>query len=456
LGFIEKNMELFEEDKSGVSSGQPRPLADRMRPKDISEILGQDHLLGEGAPLKVAIESRKIPSMILWGPPGSGKTTIASVIARSVETRFIFFSAVTSGIKDARQVVNEAEKEWLHYHKQAILFVDEIHRFNKAQQDFFLPHVEKGVIILIGATTENPSFEVISPLLSRCTVFTLNMLTAGDIKKLLKRALEDKERGLGDYPNPVHDDVLDYLAEISDGDARRGLSYLEILTAHFSEEGAEINVDSVGKILQKKTMLYDKSGEEHYNLISALHKSVRGSDVDASLYWLARMLESGEDPMYLARRLVRMAVEDIGVADPNALTIALNAKEAYHFLGTPEGELALAECVVYLATAPKSNRIYTAFQKVQRAVRENPSEPVPLHIRNAPTGLMKDLGYGKDYKYAHDYEDAFIDQEYLPESMKHNKFYTPSAMGFEKKIEERMAWWEKKKKELSRKDQSEE
>ncbi|NIP41460.1 MAG: replication-associated recombination protein A [candidate division Zixibacteria bacterium] len=448
-------MGLFEEDMSGVSSGQPRPLADRMRPRDISEILGQDHLLGEGAPLKVAIESRKVPSMILWGPPGSGKTTIASVIARTVETRFIFFSAVTSGIKHARQVVNEAEKEWLHYHKQAILFVDEIHRFNKAQQDFFLPHVEKGVIILIGATTENPSFEVISPLLSRCTVFTLNMLAAGDIKKLLKRALKDKERGLGDYPNKVPEDVLDYLAAISDGDARRGLSYLEMLTAHFSEEGAEINVDSVGKILQKKTMLYDKSGEEHYNLISALHKSVRGSDVDASLYWLARMLESGEDPMYLARRLVRMAVEDIGVADPNALTIALNAKEAYHFLGTPEGELALAECVVYLATAPKSNRIYTAFGRVQQAVRENPSEPVPLHIRNAPTGLMKDLGYGKDYKYAHDYEEAFIDQEYLPESLKHKKFYTPSAMGFEKKIEERMAWWEKKKKELSRKDQSE-
>jgi putative ATPase len=369
LSFIEAVMELFEDDKTGVSSGQPRPLADRMRPRNISEVLGQDHLLGEGAPLKVAIESRQIPSMILWGPPGSGKTTIATVIAKTVETRFIFFSAVTSGIKDARIVVNEAEKEWQHYNKQAILFVDEIHRFNKAQQDFFLPHVEKGVIILIGATTENPSFEVISPLLSRCTVFTLNMLTAGDIKKLLKRALADKERGLGDYPNQILEDVLDYLASISDGDARRGLSYLEIITAHFSEKGAEINMKAVGKILQKKTMLYDKSGEEHYNLISALHKSVRGSDVDASLYWLARMLESGEDPMYLARRLVRMAVEDIGVADPNALTIALNAKEAYHFLGSPEGDLALAECVVYLATAPKSNKIYAAFNAVNLSGR---------------------------------------------------------------------------------------
>ncbi len=446
-------MELFEDDKAGISSGQPRPLADKMRPQDISEVLGQDHLLGEGAPLKVAIESRQIPSMILWGPPGSGKTTIATVIAKTVETRFIFFSAVTSGIKDARLVVNEAEKEWQHYNKQAILFVDEIHRFNKAQQDFFLPHVEKGVIILIGATTENPSFEVISPLLSRCTVFTLNMLTAGDIKRLLKRALTDKERGLGDYPNQIPEDVLDYLASISDGDARRGLSYLEMITAHFSEKDAEINMEAVGKILQKKTMLYDKSGEEHYNLISALHKSVRGSDVDASLYWLARMLESGEDPMYLARRLVRMAVEDIGVADPNALTIALNAKEAYHFLGSPEGDLALAECVVYLATAPKSNKIYAAFNAVKRAVKDNPSEPVPLHIRNAPTGLMKDLGYGKDYKYAHDFADAFVDQEYLPESLKGKKFYTPSNMGFEKKIAERMAWWQKKKKESKNKSE---
>ncbi|MBD3218058.1 MAG: AAA family ATPase [candidate division Zixibacteria bacterium] len=446
-------MELFEDDKTGISSGQPRPLADKMRPRNISEVLGQNHLLGEGAPLKVAIESRQIPSMILWGPPGSGKTTIATVIAKTVETRFIFFSAVTSGIKDARLVVNEAEKEWQHYNKQAILFVDEIHRFNKAQQDFFLPHVEKGVIILIGATTENPSFEIISPLLSRCTVFTLNMLTGGDIKKLLKRALADKERGLGDYPNQIPDDVLDYLASISDGDARRGLSYLEMITAHFSEKGAEINMEAVGKILQKKTMLYDKSGEEHYNLISALHKSVRGSDVDASLYWLARMLESGEDPMYLARRLVRMAVEDVGVADPNALTIALNAKETYHFLGSPEGDLALAECVVYLATAPKSNKIYAAFNAVKRAVKDNPSEPVPLHIRNAPTGLMKDLGYGRDYKYAHDYDDAFVDQEYLPERLTGRKFYTPSNMGFEKKIAERMAWWQKKKKELGKKGQ---
>jgi putative ATPase len=448
-------MELFEDDKAGISSGQPRPLADRMRPRNISEILGQDHLLGDGAPLKVAIESRKIPSMILWGPPGSGKTTIATAIAKTVETRFIFFSAVTSGIKDARLVVNEAEKEWQHYNKQAILFVDEIHRFNKAQQDFFLPHVEKGVIILIGATTENPSFEVISPLLSRCTVFTLNMLCAGDIKKLLKRALSDKEQGLGGYPNKMPEDVLDYLAAISDGDARRGLTYLEIISAHFSEEGAEINMESVGKILQKKTMLYDKSGEEHYNLISALHKSVRGSDVDASLYWLARMLESGEDPMYLARRLVRMAVEDIGIADPNALTLALNAKEAYHFLGSPEGELALAECVIYLATAPKSNRIYTAFKSVQKTIKENPSEPVPFHIRNAPTGLMKDLGYGKDYKYAHDYEDAFMEQEYLPDSLRGKKFYTPSGMGFEKKIAERIAWWQKKKRESGHKDQAE-
>ncbi len=446
-------MELFDDENPEVSSGQPRPLADRMRPRTISDILGQDHLLGKGGPLRVAIESRKIPSMILWGPPGSGKTTIASVIARSVETRFIFFSAVTSGIKDARAVINAAEKEWLHYNKQVILFIDEIHRFNKAQQDFFLPFVEKGVIILIGATTENPSFEVIGPLLSRCTVFTLKMLSAADIKTVLKRALADKKRGLGNYSNEIPENVLDYLASISDGDARRGLSFLEQITSHFSEKGAEIDLDSVSKVLQKKTLLYDKAGEEHYNLISALHKSVRGSDVDASLYWLARMLESGEDPMYLARRMVRMAIEDIGLADPNALVIAINARETYHFLGSPEGELALAECVVYLASAPKSNHIYAAFNKVRETIRQNPSEPVPLHIRNAPTNLMKDLGYGKDYRYAHDYEDAYVYQEYLPESLRNKKFYTPSNMGFEKKIAERMAWWEQKKKEAKENEQ---
>jgi len=402
-------MELFEDKESGIIGDQPKPLPERMRPRTLADIIGQKHLLGQGAPLRVAIEKRKIPSMILWGPPGSGKTTIASVIARTVESRFVFFSAVNSGLKEARVVISEAEKEWLHYHKQVILFIDEIHRFNKAQQDFFLPYVEKGVIILIGATTENPSFEVISPLLSRCQVFTLNLLTPEDIKSLIIRALKDSEYGLGESGLEIPEDVLDYLA--------------------------------------KKTLLYDKSGEEHYNLISALHKSVRGSDVDAALYWLARMLASGEDPMYLARRLVRMAIEDIGVADPNALTVALSAREAYHFLGSPEGELALAECVVYLATAPKSNRIYDAFGKVKKAVMNNPSEPVPLHIRNAPTGLMKNLGYGDGYKYAHDYDDAFVDQDYLPDSLKGKKFYTPSNMGFEKKIAERIAWWQKKKRE---------
>ena len=440
-------MELFDEDINAIRADQPRPLAEKMRPLKLADVIGQDHLLGRGAPLRVAIEKRRIPSMILWGPPGSGKTTIASVIAKSVEGRFVFFSAVTSGIKEARQVIAEAEKEWIHYHRQVILFVDEIHRFNKAQQDFFLPHVEKGVIILIGATTENPSFEVISPLLSRCQVYTLKLLSQEDITTLLKRALEDTERGLGGKNLKLSDEVLEYLAGISDGDARRGLSYLELLSDHYGSSEEDITVESVSKVIQRKAMLYDKNGEEHFNLISALHKSVRGSDVDAALYWLARMLESGENPMYLARRLVRMAVEDIGIADPNALTIALAAKETFHFLGPPEGELALAECVIYLATAPKSNRVYDAFNRVQRAVRENPSLPVPLHIRNAPTGLMKNLGYGEGYKYAHDYEDAFIDQEYLPEELQGKKFYTPSDMGFEKKIAERMAWWEKKKKE---------
>jgi putative ATPase len=441
-------MELFEDQEPGIIGDQPKPLAERMRPRTLADVIGQEHLLGPGAPLRVAIEKRKIPSMILWGPPGSGKTTIAWVIARTVETRFIFFSAVSSGLKEARVVISEAEKEWLHYHKQVILFIDEIHRFNKAQQDFFLPHVEKGVIILIGATTENPSFEVISPLLSRCQVFTLNLLTAEEIKALIIRALKDSEYGLGKSGLEIPEDVLDYLAKIADGDARRGLSYTELIASHFGEGSEDITLESVTKVLQKKTLLYDKSGEEHYNLISALHKSVRGSDVNAALYWLARMLESGEDPMYLARRMVRMAVEDIGVADPSALTVALAAKDAFHFLGSPEGELALAECVVYLATAPKSNRIYAAFGKVKKAVMDNPTEPVPLHIRNAPTGLMKNLGYGDGYKYAHDYDDAYIDQDYLPDSLKGKNFYTPSNMGFEKKIAERIAWWEKKKQEM--------
>ena len=444
-------MELFDEKEAEPVSGQPKPLAERMRPVKLDDILGQDHLLGDGAPLKVAIEKRKIPSMILWGPPGSGKTTIASVIAKTVKTRFIFFSAVTSGIKDARAIINLAEKEWLHYHNQVILFIDEIHRFNKAQQDFFLPHVEKGVIILIGATTENPSFEVIGPLLSRCQVFTLNRLTSDDIKILLKRTLADRDKGLGEKKMEFSEDILDYLANTADGDARRGLSYLELLHSHFGDKKDKISLDSVNRILQKKTLLYDKSGEEHYNLISALHKSVRGSDVDAALYWLARMLESGEDPMYLARRLVRMAVEDIGVADPNALAVALSAKDAYHFLGSPEGELALAECTVYLATAPKSNRIYDAFGKAKQAVLDNPSEPVPMHIRNAPTDLMKNLGYSQGYKYAHDYDDVYAVQEYLPACLKGKRFYQPSKMGFEKKIAERMAWWERKKRESKKK-----
>jgi len=447
-------MELFEKEPEDNPIGQPQPLAERMRPRKLEDIIGQDHLLGQGAPLRVAIESGKVPSMILWGPPGSGKTTIASVIARHVDFRFVFFSAVSSGIKDARKVINEAEKEWLHYNKQLILFIDEIHRFNKAQQDFFLPHVEKGVIILIGATTENPSFEVIRPLLSRCQVFTLNLLTEDDIRNIMNRVLKDKDRGLGDYPNPIPDDVIEYLSQVADGDARRALSYLELIASHFNQPGEKIDMENVSRVLQKKTLHYDKSGEEHYNIISALHKSVRGSDVDAALYWLVRMLESGEDPLYVARRLVRMAVEDIGTADPNALLIALNARDAYHFLGSPEGDLALAECTIYLATAPKSNRVYMAYNKVKRAVHDNPSLPVPVHIRNAPTSLMKDLGYGKDYKYAHDYDDAFVDQDYLPDDLKERKFYTPSQMGFEKKIAERIAWWNEKRKEARQKKDS--
>jgi putative ATPase len=438
-------MELFDEKDESLNTGQPRPLAERMRPEKLNDIIGQNHLVGENSPIRVALQKGYLPSMILWGPPGSGKTTIASVIARQVEARFIFLSAVSAGIKDARRIVTEAEREWQHYHRQVILFIDEIHRFNKAQQDFFLPYVEKGVIILIGATTENPSFEVISPLLSRCQVFTLNRLGEDHIVKLLKRAITDEKQGVASSGVKLGSDILTYLANLADGDARRALSYLDLIVSHFSRHEKSPGLEEISQVLQKKTLIYDKSGEEHYNLISALHKSIRGSDPDAALYWLARMLESGEDPLYLARRLVRMAVEDIGLSDPAALNVALNARDAFRFLGSPEGDLALAECAVYLATAPKSNRIYSAFKRARKVVSDNPSEPVPLHIRNAPTRLMKEMGYGEGYKYAHNYDNAYAVQEYLPDRLRGEKFYHPSEIGFEKKIAERIKWWEAQK-----------
>ena len=424
------------------------PLADRIRPRTLEEFVGQDHLLGEGKVLRQAIETDHLPSMILWGPPGSGKTTLAMIIAQTTGAQFIAFSAVLSGVKEIKEVVKEADDEWKVEKKKTILFVDEIHRFNKAQQDAFLPHVEKGTIILIGATTENPSFEVISPLLSRTKVFTLKPLTEEEIEVILNRALADKERGLGSYPTVMDPEVIKGISRLANGDARIGLNTLEmlVLTTPLDSKGfRHIRKEDLKEILERKTFLYDKSGEEHYNLISALHKSLRGSDPDGALYWLGRMLEAGEDPLYIARRMVRFASEDVGMADPHALQIAVSAMEAFHFIGLPEGNLALAEAAVYLATAPKSNALYTAYQRVQRDIREVETMPVPLHIRNAPTSLMKDLGYGKDYKYPHDYPDHFVDEEYLPENLRGRTYYHPSDQGFEKEIKRRLEYWRKRK-----------
>ncbi|MBM4350020.1 MAG: replication-associated recombination protein A [Deltaproteobacteria bacterium] len=444
-----KQSDLFNREERELL-GREAPLADRLRPKMLEEFVGQDHLLGPGKVLRQAIESDHIPSMILWGPPGSGKTTLAMLIASVTSGHFIAFSAVLSGVKEIREVVREAGEEWKYQKRRTILFVDEIHRFNKAQQDAFLPHVEKGTIILIGATTENPSFEVISPLLSRAKVFTLRALNEEEIEVILKRALSNQERGLGQYPTEVEEEVIKRISRMVNGDARIALNTVEmiVLTTPPDQSGIrKITTKNLEEVLQRKTFLYDKSGEEHYNLISAFHKSLRGSDPDAALYWLGRMLEAGEDPLYIARRMIRFASEDVGNADPQALQVSVSAMQAFHFIGQPEGNLALAQAAIYLATAPKSNSLYTAFQGVQKDVRELENMPVPLHIRNAPTSLMKDLGYGKDYKYPHDYPDHFIEEEYLPENLKGKIYYHPTDQGFEKEIKERLEAWRKKKME---------
>jgi len=440
----------FHAQKSADAS---RPLAERMRPRNLAEFAGQSHVAGEGTLIRKAIEQDRIFSMILWGPPGCGKTTLARIIATETRSYFVHFSAVLSGVKEIRGVVAEAQNQQKLYRKRTILFVDEIHRFNKAQQDAFLHHVESGLITLIGATTENPSFEVISPLLSRCRVITLKMLTADDIAAIIKAALKDRERGLGNLNLVLQADALDYLIGIADGDARSALNSLEVagsLVAKTGDSGPqsdslEITLADLERALQKKALAYDKSGEEHYNIISAFHKSLRGSDPDAALYWLERMLAAGEDPFYISRRMVRFASEDIGNADPQALTVAMHAMEAFKFLGHPEGELALAQAAVYLATAPKSNSIYAAYGQVQQVVKNAGSLPVPLHIRNAPTRLMKDLGYGKDYKYAHNYQDAFVAQDYLPEKLKGQVFYSPTGRGYEKIVKERLDKWRRLK-----------
>ncbi|NWF91898.1 MAG: replication-associated recombination protein A [Syntrophaceae bacterium] len=446
---IGKQSDLFEK-KGKELLEREAPLADRMRPRTLEEFVGQEHLLGPGKVLRQAIETDHLPSMILWGPPGSGKTTLAMIVASTTGAQFIAFSAVLSGVKEIKEVIKEANDEWRYRKRRTVLFVDEIHRFNKAQQDAFLPHVEKGTIILIGATTENPSFEVISPLLSRTKVFTLHALTEEEIEVILKRGLTDKERGLGKYPAVIEPEVIKGICRLANGDARIGLNTLEmlVLTTSPNTKGLRhIRMEDLKEVLQRKAFLYDKSGEEHYNLISAFHKSLRGSDPDAALYWLGRMLEAGEDPLYIARRMIRFASEDVGNADPQALQIAVSAMEAFHFIGLPEGDLALAQAALYLATAPKSNSIYTAYQRVQRDVRELENLPVPLHIRNAPTSLMEDLGYGKGYKYPHDYPDHFVEEEYLPENLKGRIYYDPSDQGFEKEIKKRLEGWRGRKRE---------
>ena len=414
------------------------PLAERMRPRSLDELLGQEHLVGPGKPLRVQIERDDASSMIFWGPPGVGKTTLAKIVAETTKASFIEFSAVTSGIKEIKQVMVTAAKA-AERHSRTILFVDEIHRFNKAQQDAFLPYVERGAIRLIGATTENPSFEIISPLLSRCRVYVLEPLKEEQITALLRRALADKDRGLGALSLTADDDALSLIAGYSSGDCRNAYNTLEVAAQlAVADETKHITKATATEAVQQRVLMYDKSGEEHYNLISALHKSVRNSDPDAALYWLGRMFAGGEDPLYLARRIVRMAVEDIGLAAPEALNLSLSAKGAVDFLGSPEGDLALAEAVVYLSLAPKSNSVYTAYSAVQDDIEHTRQEPVPLHLRNAPTRLMKDLEYGKGYLYAHDEEGKVADMDCLPDSLKGRTYYHPTQEGREKQLAARL------------------
>ncbi|MDP2931895.1 MAG: replication-associated recombination protein A [Chloroflexota bacterium] len=424
-------------------------MAARMRPRNFAEFVGQAHLVGEGRVLRKSIEADQIPSMVFWGPPGSGKTTLAFVIAAVSKSHFSPVSAVSAGVADLRRVIEEARERRRLQSQRTILFIDEIHRFNKAQQDAVLPYVEDGTITLIGATTENPSFEVVSPLLSRSRVYTLNALTDADIRSIVERALADKERGLGNMNIELEPQALEHLVTMANGDARVALNALEtaaLATAPDSEGKRLINLATIEDALQQRALLYDRAGDQHYDTISALHKSLRGSDPDAALYWLARMLEAGEDPLYVARRLIRFASEDIGMADPQALVVAMAAQQAVHFVGMPEGNLALAEATVYLATAPKSNSLYQAYAKALEDIKGKTDEQVPLHLRNPVTPLMKEMGYGKDYKYAHDYPGHFAEQQNLPKSLKGKRYYTPSDQGFEKQVMTRLkAWWESQK-----------
>jgi putative ATPase len=440
-------MDLFEL-KPSAQTGPLQPLAERMRPRSLAEFVGQEHLLGAGKLVREMSEAGELRSLILWGPPGSGKTTLALILARAAGATCVHFSAVSSGVKDLKKIIQEAERLY-RLGQRTVLFVDEIHHFNKAQQDNFLPYVERGILILIGATTENPSFEVISPLLSRCQVLVLQPLAADDIGKIVDRALTDAQRGVGAWQLEISGEAREFLIQHSQGDCRVALNALEnAATLVRKAKQKKIQISQLQEALQRKPLHYDKAGDEHYNVISAFIKSLRGSDPDAALYWMMRMIEAGEDPLFIARRMIIFAAEDIGNADPQALQVAVAAKDAFHFIGLPEGRIPLAQAVTYLATAPKSNASYKAMLAAVQDVHEHGALPVPLHLRNAPTPLMEKLGYGENYKYAHNYPDHIVEQEHLPKELQTRRYYAPSDSGYESRIKERLKSWEEKKKNL--------